>query len=164
MFIRFEVAGQGIWTAPWDVAAPADRAWRWSHKLGKGARRIRRMKPETQHEYHFLLAALTRDLDSPPAHVYAAKPGFRCITFFRMAGPTHDQNCAGWQAITLLREHGWPAYEVFRHKPPGRVTFQDERQIVVAIRAPKPRHERGGWNGDRATIRRWKESEPSGTD
>jgi hypothetical protein len=74
-----------------------------------------------------------------------------------MAGPTHDQIRAGWQAITLLREHGWTAYEVFAHKPPGRVTFQDDRQIVVRVRARTPLGERSGWSGDRETIRRWNE-------
>ena len=111
------------------------------------------MSPDAQDVYHNLMDELVSGIKSPPGAVYAPEPGRRCITFFRMAGPTQEQIRAGWSLIEMLRAHGWPAYEVFAHTPPGRVTYQDDHQIVVAVRAKRPLSERSGWNGDRTTIR-----------
>jgi hypothetical protein len=153
MFIRFEVAGEGIWQAGYD----ADR---WTLDMLRGRNRPwwgRRARP--------LLGAMLEDFDTarreifmgvqaPSGEFYDAPEGRHCITFFRVVDAARPNIAAAWRMMSILREHGWPAYEVFRHTPPGIVTFRDERQIVVSVRSRQERARRQRWNGDRATIRK----------
>jgi hypothetical protein len=153
MFIRFEIAGEGIWHAGYDadlwtldMLRGIDRPW-WG-------RRARPIRGGRQADFDMARREIFMDVDPPPDEFYDASEGRYCITFFRVVDAARPNIAAAWRMMSILREHGWPAYEIFRHTPPGIVTFRDERQIVVSVPNRAKRTHGQRWNGDRATIRK----------